>query len=109
MYEDEIYANRKYWRRIKAFLAVFIVAGLIGLGGLSAVLYAFHLDPDVELTERTITHDGCPHTTCVRSSHQRMDVTYGSGEVAWSGIFFLAYLCGAGFCAFVVMGDQHGC
>lgn len=102
--EKEIYESRKYWRKVKAFLAVFLVTGLIGLGGLGAVLYAFHLDPDVEVSIETIVH-ACPHVECLKS-HPNVDVSYGSTEVAWSGVFFLAYLCAAGLCSGIVAGHE---
>ncbi len=98
-HEEEIYESKKYWRKVKAFLAVFLVAGLIGFGGLSAVLYAFHLDPDTEMETAEVRHL-CGHEEC--KPHPRAEVTYGSAEIAWSGIVFVIYLAATGFWAGVV-------
>lgn len=95
--EDQVYAETKYMRRIKAFLLVFIMAGLLGLGGLAVVLYAFHLDPDTVTVATEVTHlrQGCPHSECAES-HTAVSTSYGSWEVGVSGILYLIYLCAAG-------------
>lgn len=92
--EKQVYAEKKYKGKIRALLLVFTIAALVGLAGLAAVLYAFHLDPDTNIVETV--HQGCPHTGC---GDPHAKASYGSWEVGVSGLVYVAYLCLAGFFA----------
>jgi hypothetical protein len=94
MHEDEIYKSKQYWRPVKAFIAVFLVAGVVGAVGLASVLYAFHLSPDTVTAVVETTHY-CPHPGC--EPHLKPIDGYGAYEVVWAGIFFSVYLVFAGW------------
>ena len=96
--EKQVYEEQKYKGKIRAFLAVFFIAALVGLAGLAAVLYAFHLDPDVVASEAA--HLTCPHPECANNPH--VTTSYGSTEVGVAGAVYVVYLCLAGFCAGIV-------
>jgi hypothetical protein len=97
MDEKVIYEAKRFWRPVKAWAAVMSLAGFLGLAGLLAVLYAFHLDPDVTVTETVVNHT-CGHPNCVPHAGP-LDVSYGSGEIAWSGVLYLIWLFAAGLFA----------
>ena len=96
--EKQIYENQRYWRKFKALFLIMIVGGGLGLGGLVAVLYAFHLDPDTISAVAEINH-ACIHCP---DTHQITETSYASHEVAWSGVFYVAYLCVVGIFAGVM-------
>jgi len=98
--ENKVYTDQHYWRRIKAFVRVFVLVGVISLGGLCAVLYAFHEDPDVELEQ--VEHTRCVH--CQGQPHLR--ASYASGEIIGSGIVFVLVLSAGAVFSAVVTSDQ---
>jgi len=95
MDEKLIYEGRRYWRRFKALLAIMLASGFLGLAGLLAVLYAFHLDPDTVSTVAEMNH-ACVHCP---DTHLVTVTSYASSEIAWSGILYVLYLCVTGFFA----------